>query len=152
MFDRPANQTDDRYMDRGTRGLRQCFSEVITMTDISARSWTRPHDWAEVVLGVVALLSPLWMDTNSTAMWTLIVLGALVALDGLASLAMPGMVYGEGIQIVLGALMFLSPWVLGYTEFNGAAWTAWIVGALTVVVGAAALPVANSTHSRLAAH
>src|SRR4030081_3222688 len=122
------------------------------MAEPETRPWTRPHGWVEVLLGVVAVLSPLWMNTDNTAMWTLIVLGALIALDGLASLAMPGMVYGEGIQIVLGALMFLSPWVLGYTEFNGAAWTAWIVGALTVVVGAAALPVANSTHSRLAAH
>ena len=120
------------------------------MTDISARPWTRPHDWAEVVLGVVAALSPLWIDTNSTAMWTLIVLGALVALDGLASLAMPSMVYTEGIQIVLGALMFLSPWILGYTQYSGASWTAWIIGVLTVVAGAVALPVANAAHSRTA--
>jgi hypothetical protein len=117
------------------------------MAQTSTRSWTRPHDWAEVLLGVVALLSPLWMDTSNTAMWTLIVLGALVALDGLASLAAPGMVYGEGLQIVLGALLFLSPWVLGYTEFNGASWTAWIIGALALIAGATALPAANHAHS-----
>lgn len=122
------------------------------MTDSSARSWTRPHDWAEVLLGVVALLSPLWMDTDNTAMWTLIVLGALVALDGLASLAMPGMVYGEGIQIILGVVMFVSPWILGYTGYHGAAWTAWIVGVLAVVVGAVALPVASATHKTAGQH
>ncbi|MDQ3787290.1 MAG: SPW repeat protein, partial [Actinomycetota bacterium] len=95
------------------------------MADTAVRPWTRPHDWAEVVLGVVALLSFLWMDTNDAAMWTMIVLGALVAIDGLVSLAMPGMVYGEGIQIVLGVLMFISPWVMGYTEFTGMSWTSW---------------------------
>ena len=120
------------------------------MAETATRPWTRPHDWAEVLLGVVALLSPLWINTDNTAMWTLIVLGALIALDGLASLAMPGMVYGEGIQIVLGALMFLSPWVLRYTEFTGASWTAWIIGVLTVAAGASALPVANATHQRTA--
>ena len=110
------------------------------------RPWTRPHDWAEVVLGVVALLSPIWMDTDNAAMWTMIVLGALVALDGLASLAVPGQVYSEGIQIVLGVLMFISPWVMSYTGLTGIAWSSWIIGALTAIVGAAALPVAQAAH------
>ncbi|SFP31776.1 SPW repeat-containing protein [Amycolatopsis arida] len=125
-------------------------SEVMTMRETSARPWTRPHDWAEVVLGVVAVLSPLWLTTSTAAMWTLIVLGALVAIDGLVSLAMPGMVYGEGIQIVLGALLFISPWVMGYAELTGAAWTSWVIGVLTVIAGAAALPVANAVHRRTA--
>jgi uncharacterized membrane protein HdeD (DUF308 family) len=111
-----------------------------------ARPWTRPYDWAEVVLGVVAALSFLWMDTDDAAMWTMIILGALVALDGLASLAVPGQVYGEGIQIVLGVLMFISPWVMSYTEFTGISWSSWIIGALTVIAGAAALPLAQAAH------
>lgn len=127
--------------------MRLQNTEVVSMSESSAvRPWTRPHDWAEVVLGVVALLSPLWMDTDNAAMWTMIVLGALVALDGLASLAAPGQVYGEGIQIVLGALMFISPWVMSYTDMTGIAWSSWIIGALTVIVGAAALPVAQAAH------
>ena len=72
--------------------------------------------------------------------------GALVALDGLASLAMPGMVYGEGIQVVLGVLMFISPWVMGYTEFGAISWSSWIIGALTVIAGAVAFPVAQQAH------
>ena len=113
---------------------------------MTVRPWTRPFDWAEVVLGVVALLSPIWMDTDNAAMWTMIVLGALVALDGLASLAVPGQVYGEGIQIVLGVLMFISPWVMSYTNLTGIAWSSWIIGALTIIAGAAALPVAQAAH------
>ena|SRR5215217_639813 len=120
------------------------------MVEGSARSWARPHDWAEVVLGLVAVLSPIWLSTDNAAMWTLIVLGALVALDGLASLAFPNMVYGEGIQIVLGALLFISPWVMSYSDMSGAAWTSWIIGALAVIAGAAALPIANAEHSKMA--
>ncbi|WP_246243041.1 SPW repeat protein [Amycolatopsis pithecellobii] len=120
------------------------------MAETSTRAWTRPHDWAEVVLGVVAVLSFLWVDTNNTAMWTMIVLGAVIALDGLMSLAMPGLVYGEGIQIVLGALLFISPWVMSYTDLTAASWSAWIIGGLTVLAGAAALPVANAEHGRMA--
>jgi uncharacterized membrane protein HdeD (DUF308 family) len=127
------------------RGIHQ-HEEVVSMAETAVRPWTRPYDWAEVVLGVVALLSFLWTDTSDAAMWTMIVLGALVALDGLASLAVPGMVYGEGIQVVLGVLMFISPWVMGYTEFNGISWSSWIIGALTLIIGAAAFPVAQSAH------
>ncbi|GAA4529786.1 SPW repeat domain-containing protein [Amycolatopsis samaneae] len=122
------------------------------MNEVSTRPWSRPHDWAEVVIGVVAALSPLWLSTSTAAMWTMIVLGALIALDGLASLAMPGMVYGEGIQIVLGVLMFLAPWVIGYTEFNGASWTSWVAGVLVVIAGAVAMPVAQAAHRMAGSH
>ena len=122
------------------------------MSEVSTRAWSRPHDWAEVVIGVVAALSPLWLSTDTTAMWTMVILGALIALDGLVSLAMPGIVYGEGIQIALGVLLFIAPWVMGYTEFNGASWTSWIAGVLTVIAGAAAMPVANAAHRTAGQH
>jgi uncharacterized membrane protein HdeD (DUF308 family) len=114
------------------------------------KAWTRWQDWAEVLFGVVVLLSPLVVDTTNTAMWTMIVLGALIAIDGLVSLAMPAMVYGEWFQMVLGVLLFISPWVIGYTDLTAAAWTSWIVGVLTVAAGAMALPMANAAHSGLA--
>jgi len=126
------------------------FSEVIAMAEPATRAWTRPHDWAEVVLGVVAALSFLWVDTDNTTMWTMIVLGALIALDGLLSLALPGLVYGEGLQVVLGALLVISPWVMGYTAMTGASLTSWIAGGLTLLAGAAALPLANAAHGRMA--
>ncbi|HVW41349.1 MAG TPA: SPW repeat protein [Amycolatopsis sp.] len=122
------------------------------MAETSTRAWMRPYDWAEVVLGVVAVLSFLWVDTDTTTMWTMIVLGALIALDGLVSLAMPDLVYGEGLQIVLGALLFISPWVMTYTGLTGASWSSWIIGGLTILAGAAALPVANSAHRMAGQH
>ncbi|WP_024877285.1 SPW repeat protein [Saccharomonospora piscinae] len=118
----------------------------------STRSWSRPHDFAELVLGVVLALSPIWFDTNTAATWTMVVLGALIALDGLVSLAMPSLVYGEAVQVVLGALVFISPWVMSYTEFTGASWASWIIGGLTVVAGVAALPVANAAHRTAGQH
>ena len=110
------------------------------------RAWTRPLDWAEVVLGVVAALSPLWTNTNSAAVSAMIVLGVLIAIDGLVSLGAPGLVYGEYVQVVLGVLMFISPWVLSYSEFRGISWASWIIGALTVIAGVAAVPMAQAAH------
>jgi uncharacterized membrane protein HdeD (DUF308 family) len=127
--------------------------EVVSMADSTAvRPWTRPYDWAEVALGVLAMLSPIVFDTDNAAMWTMIILGALVALDGLVSLAMPGMIYGEAVQIVLGVLMFISPWVIGYTAFDGISWTSWILGVLTIIVGGAAFPMAQAASKAAGQH
>lgn len=122
------------------------------MSESAVKPWTRPYDWAEVVLGVVAAVSPIWLTTDNAAMWTMIILGALIALDGLASLAMPGLVYGEAVQVVLGVLMFISPWVMSYSDLNGATWTSWIIGALTVIAGGAAIPVAQAAHKAAGQH
>ena len=119
-------------------------------TSTPVRAWTRWQDWAEVVLGVVAVLSPLWLDTTNTVTWTMIVLGALIAVDGLFSLAMPGVVYGEYVQVALGALLFISPWVMGFTDMNGAMWSSFVIGALTLVVGLSALPAAATAHRGMA--
>jgi uncharacterized membrane protein HdeD (DUF308 family) len=126
------------------------LSEMITMAESTVRSWTRPYDWAEVVLGAVAVLSPLWLDTGNAAKWSLIIMGALILLDGVASLARPNMVFGEGAQIILGILLFVAPWVTSYTALNGAAWSSWIIGALAIVAGASALPLATAAHSTTA--
>ncbi|MFF0148903.1 SPW repeat-containing protein [Amycolatopsis sulphurea] len=122
------------------------------MSEVPTRAWTRPYDWAEVVIGVVAALSPLWLNTDKMTMWTMVVLGALIAIDGLVSLATPGAVYSEGVQIVLGALLFIAPWVMSYTEFNGASWTSWVAGALTIIAGAAAMPQASAAHRMAGQH
>ena len=122
------------------------------MSESAVKPWTRPYDWAEVVLGVVAALSPIWLTTDNAAMWTMIILGALIALDGLASLAMPGLVYGEAVQLVLGVLMFISPWVMSYSDLKGVSWTSWIIGALTVIAGGVAIPAAQAAHKAAGQH
>ncbi|GDY32415.1 hypothetical protein GTS_40480 [Gandjariella thermophila] len=80
----------------------------------------------------------------------MIVLGVLLAASGLWSLAMPGSVTSEGVHMVLGVLMFISPWVMGYSSMQGASWTSWVIGVLAVIAGAAALPAANTAHHGLA--
>ncbi|MGH3697177.1 MAG: SPW repeat domain-containing protein [Pseudonocardiaceae bacterium] len=115
-----------------------------------AKHWMRWQDWVALVLGVVAGLSVLWLETSKAAMWSLLVFGVLLLVSGLWSLAMPGSVASEYVHIGLGALLFISPWVLGYTNFYGAAWTSWVIGALAVAVGAAAVPVAMTEHRGMA--
>ena len=64
----------------------------------------------------------------------------------------PGLIYGEAVQVVLGVLMFISPWVMSYTEFKGISWSSWIIGVLTVVAGAVAFPAAQSASRTAGQH
>ena len=102
--------------------------------------WTRWQDWAALVVGVYAFLSPIWTDTTTTATWTLVVLGVVTAAVSLWSLADPASVVTEWGHAVMGVLLFVSPWVMGFNNTDGIAWTAWIAGVIVFVVGLAALP------------
>ncbi|NUS43427.1 MAG: SPW repeat protein [Mycobacteriaceae bacterium] len=111
----------------------------------------RWQDWAAVVIGAVAALSPLWTDTSHRSAWTMVILGVLLALTGLWSLAQPASVGSEYSHMFLGAVLFLAPWVMNYTGHTGAAWTSWIGGLLAVLSGLIALPEANTAH-RIVGH
>ena len=78
-------------------------------------------------------------------------LAVLFVLGGAAVLGL-GADNGSPALIALGVLLFIAPWVMGYTEFNGASWTSWIAGVLTVIAGAAAMPVANAAHRTAGQH
>jgi hypothetical protein len=117
-----------------------------------ARTWHRWQDWAALVIGVLTLLSPIVVSTDTAALWSLIVFGVLIAGTALWSLAQPDSVASEYVHAVLGVLLFISPWVFGYADMVGAAWTSWVAGVLTVAVGLAAVPAAQSEHRGLAAH
>ncbi|MFI5780456.1 SPW repeat protein [Nocardia sp. NPDC051570] len=109
---------------------------------------SRAQDYIAVVLGVFTALSPIWVDHGDRAMWTLVVLGVLIALTGLAQISRPALAGLDYAMGLFGVLLFISPWVMNFQAYNGASWTAWIVGVLTVVVAVAALPqVAGRLHT-----
>ncbi|MFX0576182.1 SPW repeat domain-containing protein [Nocardia nepalensis] len=113
---------------------------------------SRAQDLLAVVLGVFTALSPLWVDTNTNAMWSLIVLGVLIALTGLAQMYRATLSAADFAMGLFGALLFVSPWAMSYTDFHGASWTAWVVGVVTVVVAVAALPTVSGRLHDMAPH
>jgi uncharacterized membrane protein HdeD (DUF308 family) len=116
------------------------------------RTWSRWQDWTALVVGVLTLLSPIVVATDTAALWTLIVFCVLIAGTALWSLAQPGSVASEYVHAVLGVLLFISPWVFTYSDMAGAAWTSWVAGVLTLAAGLAAVPAAQAEHRGLAAH
>lgn len=104
------------------------------------KALTRWQDGVCLVAGLYALLSPLWTETSTAAMWTLVILGALIAAASVMPLMGRTLDTMEYAHAAFGALLFIAPWVMGYSGATGAAWTSWIVGVVAFVVGLSALP------------
>jgi SPW repeat len=118
------------------------------------RPWTRLQDFATLIAGAYAALSPIWVSTTGErdALWALIALGALLALASLVSLAMPGGVATEALTVLFGVLLFVAPWVLSYTGHAAASWTSWVVGAIAIVLADSAIPASNRAHRQAIQH
>jgi hypothetical protein len=66
------------------------------------------------------------------------VLGVIVFLVSLAALG--GIERMEWVNLILGAWIFIAPWVLGFWRYlYDASWLHWIVGALIFAISAASL-------------
>jgi len=114
------------------------------------RPWTRLQDWVTLLAGVYTVTSPVALSTigmtgEGKTVVAMITLGALIALSSIVSLARPSVIVTEWATILFGVLLFIAPWVVGYTGDTGPAWTSWIVG---VLVAAVSLTVVRSNHRR----
>jgi hypothetical protein len=54
--------------------------------------------------------------------------------------------------VLFGVLLFVAPWVLGYTELTGASWTSWVVGVVAVILGGTAVPPSLRAHRQAIQH
>lgn len=112
--------------------------------------WTHPQGLAALVAGIYAALSPIWTNnpTDNRATYTMITLGVVTAALALFDLARPGRIAFEALIAFMGVLFFVSPWVMGFaaTAYMPMAWTAWIVGIVTLVAGAADVQMTRSEH------
>jgi uncharacterized membrane protein HdeD (DUF308 family) len=110
------------------------------------RKWTHPQGLAALVVGIYTALSPIWTTTptGSKATNTMIALGVITAVVALFSLAAPDRIAFEGLIAFLGVLFVLSPWVMGFSGSTSLAWTAWIVGIVALLAGAADVQMTRS--------
>ena len=98
--------------------------------------WTRWQDWANVVLGVILIISPWVLGATGTnaILWGAVIGGVLIALVGLWALYQPEQTLPEWVNLVLGIWVVVSPWVLGYSGTTNAVWYDVIVGVLVAAV------------------
>lgn len=82
------------------------------------RHW---QDWADLMLGMLILLSP-WLlsftEAQAPTVNAIVVGGLIIALSVLAIRHLAA--WEEWVQIALGVWLILSPWLLDYSAANGA--------------------------------
>ncbi|MFO7275509.1 MAG: SPW repeat protein [Pseudomonadota bacterium] len=97
----------------------------------------RWQDWVNVVLGAWMVVSP-WVlgfaSTDSAAAWSAWILGAAVLISAGIAVYMPK-AWEEAINIALGILLLVSPWVLGFAGETTQMSNAVIVGVLVAAFG-----------------
>jgi len=98
----------------------------------------RWQDVVTAVIGVWTFLSP-WLlgsaaglTIGANAAWSLHILGLAIAVAGIAALVAYRF-WEEWVEVVLGLLLLVSPWVLHYTDFEGLRWNAILMGLLVVL-------------------
>ncbi|WP_413768519.1 SPW repeat protein [Rhodococcus pyridinivorans] len=88
-------------------------------------------------LGLLTMSSSFWTETTALGRGATLGFGALASIYALWSLIARDPTKDHWALSVVGLAMLVSPWV-GQFAGDGAAWTAWIYGALIMALGATA--------------
>jgi uncharacterized membrane protein len=117
-------------------------------------TWKRWQDWASVVLGVLLFITPFVFGATAVtaAAWTAYVGGVLLVIAGLWNLASPTNQSIEWAEVVVGVLVFIAPFVLGFANLSTMAWSAWIAGVLAVVFSGSVLFVERDRSALVGQH
>lgn len=105
-------------------------TDTPTNTSLAWKTWP---DWVNLVLAIFVAITPLWASAGSG--W-LITMGILIAIGALWALATASSQASEWVTLILGIVLFVAPWLGGFSAAGVSAWTAWIVGVLVVIFAA----------------
>ena len=113
----------------------------------------RWQDWITAALGVVLFITPfVFGDTSQTAAaWTAYVGGVLLFVFGGGSLLLRLNANVEYLPLIVGILLFLAPWILGFSNTTAMAWSAWVIGVLAFVNAGSVLVLGGNLTGRSAA-
>jgi len=114
------------------------------------RQWNRWQFWPTMAAGLVATLgSTMTHDTPGLAMLMMAgpaVLMIAFGFVGLLSVIEPRLAPAGWVVAVLGAILFIAPWVAGFADQAPSAWTSWVCGGVGIVVGLWAEASARRAH------
>lgn len=92
-------------------------------------------NWLTLVLAVWLFVSP-WVlaaPASGSWAWNAWIVAILVAAASIAALSQMAE-WEDWVNLVLGAWLFISPWIFGYVGSTSAAWNSYIVGALVFLI------------------
>src|SRR5919205_391969 len=100
------------------------------------RARTRWQSWLNVIVGVWLFISPWVLGTtrDGATAWNAWIIGAAIFVVALIPLGTSASPPAPWVNVILGVWLFISPWVLRYTDVSNGAVNAWIFGVVTVLV------------------
>jgi uncharacterized membrane protein HdeD (DUF308 family) len=93
--------------------------------------------WITGILGLALILAPFvfGFSANTSAMWSSIVLGAVITLASIVEgWTRDDRNWEYWVVGLAGILAILAPFVLGFSSVSGALWTAIILGAVVALL------------------
>jgi hypothetical protein len=95
----------------------------------------RFQDWLNLVLAVLLFVSPwvLGFSGEQVPAWDAWACGVIVAVFSIAALVNFAE-WEEWVNLIVGAWLVISPWVLQFTAVTAALWTAVILGVVILVL------------------
>jgi hypothetical protein len=96
----------------------------------------RWQDVTRLVAGAFMLFVPLFTadSADNATIWAAEVIGGVIVLLALGAMFYPAIETFEILGVLAGVALFVAPWVLDYRDLQGAATSAWIVGALVAAL------------------
>lgn len=114
------------------------------------KTWNRWQELTPKVLGVLLIVVPFvfGIATIGSSSWDAWVLGAVV---GVVAIALALLWFGfpsnrvtEGLTVMMGTVLFITPWVLDESSLSAGVWASCIIGVL-LIVAAGGMSVVNSS-------
>jgi hypothetical protein len=93
--------------------------------------------WVNMILGLALILAPfaLGYSTNPTALWSSIVVGAVIAIaSGYKAYTNAADRWEDWVDVVAGVIAILLPFVFGFSAVTTALWTYIVLGVIVVAV------------------
>ncbi len=92
------------------------------------------QDWINLICGILLFVSPwaLRFTGGPMAARTAWVGGVIIFLAGLVAL-MQFAEWEEWVALIVGALVIISPWALGFAALHAAMWACVVLGAIVVL-------------------
>ncbi len=95
--------------------------------------------WATGILGVLMIIAPfvLGFSTDTTAMWSLVILGAITLIVSIIKGAAHDVSNWEyWVTGLMGILAIIAPFVLAFSTVSTALWSGVILGVITLILSA----------------
>jgi uncharacterized membrane protein HdeD (DUF308 family) len=92
------------------------------------------QDWINLICGVLLFISPwaLRFSHNLMAARTAWVGGVIIFVMGVAALAQFAE-WEEWVALIVGVLVIISPWVLGFASIHAAMWSCVVLGVIVAL-------------------